>query len=64
MKFSEQVLQVRARLNLTQAALGEKLHVSLNTISRWESGKSKPTKKAKCVFDQFCKDNSIEWEEE
>jgi len=50
-------------LNLTQAALGEKLHVSLNTISRWESGKSKPTKKAKCVFDQFCKDNSIEWDE-
>ena len=63
MEFSEQVLQVRARLNLTQAMLGEKLHVSLNTISRWESGKSTPTKKAKCAFDQFCKDNCIEWKE-
>ena len=63
MEFKDQVLRVRAKLNLTQAALGELLHVTLGTISRWESGKFQPTKKAKCAFEQFCRENNIELDE-
>ena len=63
MIFSELVLKVRAKLNLTQSELGEKLHVTLGTVSRWETGKVQPTKKAKCAFEQFCKENNIELED-
>ena len=63
MEFSVMVLKVRAKLNLTQAELGEKLHVTLGTVSRWETGKVMPTKKAKCAFEQFCKENNIELED-
>ena len=59
MEFKDMLLQVRAQLNLSQQALGEKLHVSLATINRWESGKVQPTKKAKCAFEQLCKSEGI-----
>jgi len=60
MEFKDKVLQARARLNLSQSALGEALHVTLGTVSRWESGKCQPTKKAQCAFEQFCKKNNLE----
>lgn len=63
MNFSEKVLNVRAKLDLTQKELGEILHVSTITINRWESGKVCPTKKAMCAFSQLCKDNNITFEE-
>ena len=63
MEFKEKVLNLRAKLNLTQKELGELLHVSLGTINRWEMGKVQPTKKALCAFNQLCKDNNINFEE-
>lgn len=62
MEFKDQVLKVRAKLNLSQSALGSFLHVTFGTISRWETGKFQPTKKARCAFEQFCKDNNIDLE--
>lgn len=41
MEFSEQILYIRSKNNLSQAALAKELHVSYATISRWENGKSK-----------------------
>lgn len=64
MEFMEKVLYARAKLNLTQKELGEKLHVSLGTINRWETGKVQPTKKALYAFNQLCKENQIVFEEE
>ena len=46
MTLIEQLLHFRVQLNLTQTELAEKLNVSFATISRWENGKAKPTKKA------------------
>ena len=63
MEFKDQVLNLRARLNLTQKELGELLHVTLTTINRWESGRVQPTKKALCSFNQLCKKNSISFDE-
>lgn len=59
MDFGKKVLLVRAKLNLTQAQLGNKLHVTMGTVSRWEANKVKPTKKAECAFEQLCKENNI-----
>lgn len=64
MEFKDKVLNLRAKLNLTQKELGEILHVSLGTINRWETGKVQPTKKAICAFNQLCKNESIVFDEE
>lgn len=64
MEFKEKLIFVRAKLNLTQTELAEKLNVSFSSVSRWENGKSKPTKKAIVVFNEFCKENKIEVEED
>ena len=63
MTFNEQLLQVRVQLNLTQTELADKLNVSFATISRWENGKVKPTKKALMTFQKFCRENKIVFEE-
>ena len=39
----EQVRRLRQRLKLTQEAFAEVLHVSRETVARWEVGMSKPT---------------------
>lgn len=39
---SKNISDLRARLGLTQAKLGELVGVSWVTIHRWESGKSTP----------------------
>src|SRR3546814_13461074 len=36
------IRQLRARLNLSQEELADRLNVSYATINRWEAGKSKP----------------------
>ena len=64
MTFSEKLIAVRAKLNLSQTDLGKLLHVSCVTISRWETNKSKPTKKAVYAFEELCKKHSIVFEEE
>ena len=63
MEFSEKVLFVRAKLNLSQTELAEKLNVSFATINRWETGKTKPSKKAIISFRIFCEENNIDIEE-
>lgn len=62
MTLIEQLLHVRVYLNLTQTELAKELNVSFATISRWENGKAKPTKKALLTFIKFCRDNNIKFE--
>lgn len=59
MQFKEKVILVRAKLHISQAKLAELLRVSLTTISRWETGKVCPTKKDELVFNEFCKEKRI-----
>ena len=42
MKFSEKILTLRKSNNLTQEELAEKLNVSRQSISKWESGQAMP----------------------
>lgn len=43
--YSKILLKIRARLNLSQEALAERLNVSFATINRWENEQYEPTKK-------------------
>ena len=63
MEFSEKEWFVRAKLNLAQTELAEKLNVSFATINRWETKKTKPSKKAIISFRIFCEENNIGFEE-
>ena len=55
MELSDQLLYIRSKKNLSQAALAKELHVSYATISRWENGKSNPTKKELLTIRRYCK---------
>ncbi len=61
MEFKEKLVYVRAKLNLSQTDLAKRLNKSFATISRWENGKNKPTKKDLVSFDIFCNENDIEF---
>lgn len=59
MNFSEKVIIVRKKLNLSQEKLAALLGVSFSTINRWEKGRSKPSYLAQEKFVSFCKENGI-----
>ena len=42
MKFQEKLIKIRKEKNLSQEALAEKLGMSRQAISKWESGTSYP----------------------
>ena len=50
-------------MHISQAKLAQYLQVSLTTISRWEMGKVTPTKKDELVFNEFCKEMNIVFDE-
>lgn len=64
MEFKDKVIYVRAKLNLSQDKLSTILHVSSATISRWELGKVKPSKKDYMAFIQLCHSYDIHFEDE
>lgn len=62
MKFSEKVMEVRGRLQLTQKQLAAELGVKYYTVNRWEQGHHEPSFLARHRFDEFCKKNNIRFE--
>ena len=59
MDFAEKVKFIRTKLNLSQEELVHRLGVSFATINRGENGSYKPSRLAKKVFDDFCKENNV-----
>lgn len=64
MEFKEKLINIRAKLNLSQTDLAKILNVSYVTICRWECGKVTPTKKAEYAVKQLCKENKLFLDEE
>ncbi|MBQ6862992.1 MAG: DUF3990 domain-containing protein [Clostridia bacterium] len=51
--------QIRSHLNLSQTAFAEQLHVTFQTVNRWENGKVVPNKLAQSEIYDFCKENKV-----
>ena len=59
MTFSEFVIDVRHKLELTQKQLASAINVSYATINRWENGRVIPSNLAVKSFYDFCENNFI-----
>ena len=42
-EIGEKIKTIRGKLMMTQEELANKLHVSPQTVNRWEQGKAKPS---------------------
>lgn len=60
MSFSEFVVSVRKRLQLSQKQLAVAINVSYSTVNRWENGHVVPSNLAVKSFYDFCENNFIE----
>lgn len=63
MLFSEKVKFVRKKLYLSQTALAKAIGVSFPTINRWENGHTIPNLVLQAKFEDFCKENDIQFTE-
>lgn len=59
MKFCDKLIYTRAVLKMTQSELAKEMGVSIITIHRWESEKSKPSKREEMIFNIFIKEKNI-----
>lgn len=60
MSFSEFVVFVRKKLNLSQKQLAAAINVSYSTVNRWENGHVIPSHLAVRSFYDFCENNFID----
>lgn len=61
MSFSEKLVYVRAKMDLSQEQLAKALNVSFATINRWEQGHTKPSKRYVVLFETYCREKGIEF---
>jgi DNA-binding transcriptional regulator YiaG len=59
MNFQEKIKAVRQQLNLTQEELAHELGVTFATVNRWETGVFKPSKMAKKIFEDYCRQHNV-----
>ena len=52
MNFSEKLLTLRKTKGMTQEQLAEKLDVSRQSISKWESGQAVPKSEKNCIIER------------
>lgn len=62
MRFAENVKQMRQRLFFSQEAFAKELNVNLTTVSRWETGKSKPNMSTMRQIKEFCEKHNANYE--
>ncbi len=60
--YASAIINLRIKLNLSQAALAKLLGVSFTSVNRWENGKYEPTKLVKKKIELLCRENNIQME--
>lgn len=60
MEFREALKLARKQMKLKQDELAHSLHITVTTISRWESGKFSPNPLARAVLIDFCRANGVD----
>lgn len=63
MSLPEVLKVTRQKAFLSQEAFAKDLHVSVATINRWETGKSKPNLQALKSLKSFCIKNNLPYED-
>lgn len=63
MTYSEKIRTAREHLLMTQEEIASELGVTSITICRWETGKVKPSIKAKKAFRNLCERKGLSFEE-
>ncbi|WP_027332960.1 helix-turn-helix domain-containing protein [Mycoplasmopsis gallinarum] len=58
--YSDAIIKLRVKLNVSQTELSKILGVSFSSINRWEKGKFSPTVLAKEKLKVLFKENNIE----
>lgn len=58
--YSEAILNLRAKLNLSQEDLAKMMKVSYVSVNRWENGHFEPTKLQKVKLKEIFKKYSID----
>ena len=61
--YADGILQLRAKLNLSQEEFAKILGVSYISVNRWENDKYAPTKLVKVKLNQLFKEHNIEVKE-
>ncbi len=61
MKNSDIIKSIRAKLNMSQSELAEKLGVSFATVNRWEKGHCEPSQIALKAIKRLCAHNEIDF---
>ena len=61
--YADGILQLRAKLNLSQEELAKILGVSYISVNRWENDKYATTKLVKVKLNQLFKEHNIEVKE-
>lgn len=64
MNYSELILAIRAKLDLTQQELANKINVNFATVNRWENGKRVPSKRYIYLLEELCVKNNIDFKKD
>lgn len=62
MAFSEDIKKIRRKAFMTQEDFAKEIGVSCITVTRWETGKTKPNLKTMKLIDDYCKKNRIDFD--
>ncbi len=62
MSFSNDIRKIRHKCLMSQSDFANALGVSFATVSRWESGKSKPNFKTMKLINSFCETQGIDFD--
>lgn len=62
MSFSNDIRKIRHKCLMSQSDFADALGVSFATVSRWESGKSKPNFKTMKLINSFCETQGIDFD--
>lgn len=62
MSFSNDIRKIRHKCLMSQSYFANALGVSFATVSRWESGKSKPNFKTMKLINSFCETQGIDFD--
>lgn len=60
--YSEAIIQLRVKLNISQTELAKLLGVSFSSVNRWEKGRYSPTIIAREKLKKLFKENGISLE--